>query len=265
MSVQFSTWKTKHMNWFWTCTRKNPQRWYTIQLLPFLNIRHWRDMKEFTPVKKHSFAPSGTSNVQYQAIWRDMKEPTLVINHSAALRVTKNVQHQALWRDLKGTTAVIQYNNINPFKETRKNPHWWWTIQLLPVTKNVQHQAIWRHMKEPTLEVIHSAALNVTTNAQHQVFESMDEPTLVIFWEFFVIACGTFGKNIFKWLNNICRQHIASNSKQQQLAPKRKRFRKESIWSACQAVDCQVRETYLTNEISVFLHDFSDQNVILCG
>ena len=34
-------------------------------------------------------------------------------------------------------------------------------------------------MKEPTLEVIHSAALNVTTNAQHQVFESMDEPTLV--------------------------------------------------------------------------------------
>ena len=49
----------------------------------------WRDMKEFTPVTKHSFAPSGTSNVQYQAIWRDMKEPTLVINHSAALRVTK--------------------------------------------------------------------------------------------------------------------------------------------------------------------------------
>ena len=35
-------------------------------------------------------------------------------------------------------------------------------------------------MKEPKLEVIHSAALNVTTNAQHQVFESMDEPTLVI-------------------------------------------------------------------------------------
>ena len=120
-------------------------------------------------------------------------------------------------------------------------------------------------MKEPTLEVIHSAALNVTTNAQHQVFESMDEPTLVIFWEFFVMACGTFGKNILKWLNNICRQHIASNSKQQQLAPKRKRFRKESIWSARQAVDCQVRETYLTSEISVFLHDFSDQNVILCG
>ena len=26
-------------------------------------------------------------------------------------------------------------------------------------------------MKEPTLEVIHSAAFNVTTNAQHQVFE----------------------------------------------------------------------------------------------
>ena len=26
-------------------------------------------------------------------------------------------------------------------------------------------------MKEPKLEVIHSAALNVTTNAQHQVFE----------------------------------------------------------------------------------------------
>ena len=70
----------------------------------------WRDMKEFTPVKKHSFAPSGTSNVQYQAIWRDMKEPTLVINHSAALRVTKNVQHQALWRDLKGTTAVINHS-----------------------------------------------------------------------------------------------------------------------------------------------------------
>ena len=110
MSVQFSTCKTKHMNWFWTCTRKNPQRWYTIQLLPFLNIRHWRDMKEFTPVKKHSFAPSGTSNVQYQAIWRDMKEPTLVINHSAALRVTKNVQHQALWRDLKGTTAAINHS-----------------------------------------------------------------------------------------------------------------------------------------------------------
>ena len=113
ISVHFSTWKTKHMNWFWTCTRKNPQRWYTIQLLPFLNIRHWRDMKEFTPVKKHSFAPSGTSNVQYQAIWRDMKEPTLVINHSAALRVTKNVQHQALWRDLKGTTAVIN-NSVAP-------------------------------------------------------------------------------------------------------------------------------------------------------
>ena len=70
----------------------------------------WRDMKEFTPVTKHSFAPSGTSNVQYQAIWRDMKEPTLVINHSAALRVTKNVQHQALWRDLKGTTAAINHS-----------------------------------------------------------------------------------------------------------------------------------------------------------
>ena len=39
-------------------------------------------------------------------------------------------------------------------------------------------------MKEPTLEEIHSAALNVTTNAQHQVFEGMDEPTLVIFENF---------------------------------------------------------------------------------
>ena len=205
-----------------------------------------------------------------------MKEPTLVINHSATPTVTKNVQHQALWRDLKGTTAMINHSvapsvtttvqYLSIWRDTKQPAlHWWWTIQLLPVTKNVQHQAIWRHMKEPTLEVIHSAALNVTTNAQHQVFESMDEPTLVIFWDFFVIACGTFGKNIFKWLNNICRQHIASNSKQQQLAPKRKRFRKESIWSARLAVGCQVRETYLTCKISVFLYDFSDQNVILCG
>ena len=52
-------------------------------------------MKEFTPLKNHSVAPSGTSNVQCQAILRDVKEPTQVINHSAAPTVTRNVQHQA--------------------------------------------------------------------------------------------------------------------------------------------------------------------------
>ena len=35
-------------------------------------------------------------------------------------------------------------------------------------------------MKEPTLEINHSAALNVATNAQRQVFKNMKKPTLVI-------------------------------------------------------------------------------------
>ena len=54
-------------------------------------------------------------------------------------------------------------------------------LSAAPGDKNVKHRAIWRNKKKTTLEVIHSAALNVTTNAQHKVFESMDEPTQVIF------------------------------------------------------------------------------------
>ena len=49
-------------------------------------------MKEFTPLKNHSVAPSVTSNVQCQAILKEMKEPTLVINHSVAPTVTKKFE-----------------------------------------------------------------------------------------------------------------------------------------------------------------------------
>ena len=74
------------------------------------------------------------------------------------------------------------------------------------------------------------------------------------------IACGRFGNKVFKWHNSNCWQHIAGNNNNW-----RAKDSGVSIWSARQAVDCQVSEAYLASKICVILHAFSDQNVILCG
>ena len=65
--------------------------------------------------------------------------------------------------------------------------------------------------------------------------------------------------NVWEKHIQMAQQYLETTHSKQQQQPKRKRFRSESIWSARQAVDCQVSETYLTSKICVFLHDFSDQ------
>ena len=41
----------------------------------------------------------------------------------------------------------------------------------LSVAKDEDNQVNWRHMKEPTKEMNYLAAVNVTTNAQHQMIK----------------------------------------------------------------------------------------------
>ena len=86
-------------------------------------------------------------------------------------------------------------------------------------------------MKEPTLEVIHSAAFNVTTNAQHQVFEKYG------MWK------------VWEEGIQMAQQYLLTTHSRQQQRLKGKRFRSEYLVGSR---SCQVSDAYLTSKILRF-------------